>query len=246
MFIGEIINCYFLFFYISTINKTTKASVFNQYMRNLLAKETKFCPKKHFRANQSCFMYFLIEENFTSSLKYCKHFSDSLVNIENALKWQELEYQLNRFNLSQYKFKTGLNFSDNNLNKVKSDFNKKVSNLIFCADNQTSANYSLKSNKCGHLVYSARQWCVKIFSCDEKTKFICEWNLNNYKKYNSSLSTLLRYTFLTLFLISLLLLMFLLFLLYEFIVKNRQYVILYFKNNKKFNLAYQKFKLKLK
>jgi hypothetical protein len=240
-------NVYLIFLYILITNRFMEASFLNQSMRNLLAKETMFCPKKHFRANQSCFMYFLIEENFTSSLKYCKHFSDSLVNIENALKWHELEYQLNLFNLTQYKFKIGLNLVNNKWKWLNNnDYNKNISNLIFCGNNQTNPKNIMKTNKCGHLVYLSKQWCIQLLSCDEKTKFICEWNLTNYKQYNSSLSILLRYTFLVLLIISLLLLIFLLFFLYEFIIKHRQYSILYFKQNKKFNLAYQKFKHKIK
>ena len=211
-----------------------------QSLRNLLAKETKFCPKKHFRANQSCFMYFLIEENLNTALKYCKSFSESLVTIETKSKWQELRNQLIMFKLFQHKFKIGLISVQKNWKWINSDDENTMIN--FCNKTQLTANLS---NTCGHLISDSttKEWCIQIMSCNETTQFICEWKLNNFKQYNLSLSVLLRYTFLTLLIISSILLIFLLFLFYEFIIKNRQYMILYRKDIMS-NLAYQKFNTK--
>ena len=236
---------YLFLFHISI----STASFFSYSIRNLLAKETTFCPKKHFRANQTCFMYFLLEESLESALKYCNNFSNRLVSLENVYKWEELKDQLRKFNLFKHKFKIGLKsinnewkwLTSNDGNYTSYDGNSGI-DLHFC-DQSYKNNASL--NKCAYLVHLAKEWCIQIISCDESTKFVCEWSLSNYKQYNSSLSALLRYTFLTLFLLSLIVLIFLLLLLYQFIIKSQQYMVLYRRDNK-FNLAYQIFKTKNK
>jgi hypothetical protein len=235
----------------TTTTTTATASFLNPSIRNLLAKkEIKFCPKKHYIANQSCFMYFLIEETFPLSFKYCKNFSNNLVIIENESKWQDLKNQLNMFKLFNNKFKIGLQVSQQSGKWSWSNgmiYNKKTISLKFC--NQTEPTTTITQTpkiSCSYLTSTSKtDWCIKKISCNNKTKFICEWNLSNYKTYNSSLSISLRYTFLTLFLISSIVLITLLFLLYNFIIKSRYYLVLYCKDNK-FNLAYKKFTEKIK
>ena len=95
------------------LTSTGNALFQSKSIRTLLANKDRFCPKKHFKAIKSCFMYFLTEENFDISQRNCKNFSDDLVMLKSEFKWNELTTKLKQFPLENYTFKIGLLIQNN-------------------------------------------------------------------------------------------------------------------------------------
>lgn len=152
---------------------------------------TKFCPKKHIRSHNSCYMYYLKPKTLAQSESICFVYSDWLVSMETIKQWKDLLYQLNNLRLRQYSFRIGLEFNFTSKFWKWTKFrNQRVNDhLIWCKEDKLDQN-----SHCASLVFD-QIWCLRKVSCFQEESFICEWRPEQFRRYNTKLGKSLKILF---------------------------------------------------